>query len=94
MPTGNRDIEQGPGGARAIPFRKTHDLEASRDLVVPRFPDVADTIERLVPLTDRGHVLRYPDLGGEPVPSIEELGNVLKDIQRFADAAAELAAAG
>jgi len=39
-------------------------------------------------------VLRYPDLGGEPVPSIEELGNVLKDIQRFADAAAELAAAG
>ena len=68
-----------------VPFRKTHDLEALRDLVVPRFPGLADRIDRLVPLTDWGHVFRYPDLGGEPVPSPEELRGVLNDIQLFAE---------
>ena len=67
-----------------VSFRKTHDLETLRDLATPRFPDLAATIERLVPLTDWGHVFRYPDLGGEPVPSLEELLIVLNEIQRFA----------
>jgi HEPN domain-containing protein len=68
-----------------VPLRKTHDLEALRDLVVPRFSGLADTIDGLVPLTDWGHVFRYPDLGGEPVPSSEELRRVLNDILRFAE---------
>jgi HEPN domain-containing protein len=68
-----------------VPFRKTHDLEALRDLVVPRFPDLAEAIDRLVPLTDWGHVFRYPDLGGEPVPSREELRGALNDIRLFAE---------
>lgn len=68
-----------------VPFRKTHDMEALRDLVVPRFPDLGDMIDRLVPLTDWGHVFRYPDLGGEPIPSPEELRGVLTDIDRFAE---------
>jgi len=53
--------------------------------VVPRFPGLADTIDGLVPLTDWGHVFRYPDLGSEPVPSSEELRGVLNDIQIFAE---------
>jgi hypothetical protein len=52
---------------------------------VPRFPDLADGIDGLVPLTDWGHVFRYPDLGGEPVPSPEELRRVLNEIQHFAE---------
>jgi HEPN domain-containing protein len=68
-----------------VPSRKTHDLEALRDLVVPRFSGLADTIDGLVPLTDWGHVFRYPDLGGEPVPSSKELRRVLNDILRFAE---------
>jgi HEPN domain-containing protein len=68
-----------------VPFRKTHDMEALRDLVVPSFPDLAEMIDRLVPLTDWGHIFRYPDMGGEPVPSSEELRNILSEIQLFAD---------
>ena len=68
-----------------IAFRKTHDLEALRDLVVPRFPDFADAIDRLVPITDWGHVFRYPDLGAEPVPSPSELQFVLSDILLFSE---------
>jgi HEPN domain-containing protein len=68
-----------------VPFRKTHDLEALRDLVVPHFPDLAHMIDRLVPLTDWGHIFRYPDLGGEPVPSPQELRSSLADIQLFAE---------
>jgi HEPN domain-containing protein len=37
-----------------IPFRKTHDMESLRDLVVPHFPDLVELIDRLVPLTDWG----------------------------------------
>lgn len=73
-----------------VPFRKTHDMEALRDLAVPHFPNLATMIDRLVPLTDWGHVFRYPDLGGEPVPPPEELRNVLVDIQRFADMVAQI----
>jgi len=31
-----------------VPFRKTHDLEVLRDLVVPRFVELADVIDRLL----------------------------------------------
>ena len=68
-----------------VPFRKTHDLEALRDLVVPRFPDLAGMIDRLVPLTDWGHVFRYPDFGTDPVPSPQELSDILNDIQRLTE---------
>jgi len=67
-----------------VPFRKTHDLEALRDLVVPHFPNLETMIDRLVPVTDWGHAFRYPDLTGEPVPSPEELRVVLTDIRQFA----------
>lgn len=50
-----------------------------------RFPDLTDMIDRLVPLTDWGHVFRYPDMGGEAVPSPEEPRGVVSDIQRFAE---------
>jgi HEPN domain-containing protein len=30
-----------------VPFRKTHDLEALRDLLVPYFPDLSDMIDFL-----------------------------------------------
>jgi HEPN domain-containing protein len=63
-----------------VPFRKTHDLEALRDLVVARFPDFTTAVDRLVPLTDWGHVFRYPDLGDEPVPSVDMLRSVLAEI--------------
>ncbi len=66
-----------------IPFRKTHDLEALRDLVVPRFVGLTGVIDGLVPLTDWGHVFRYPDMGDDPVPSTEELQKVLADIETF-----------
>jgi hypothetical protein len=77
-----------------VPFRKTHDLEALRDLVVPCFPDLAATIDRLVPLTDWGHVFRYPDLGSEPVPSCEELRRALNDIRFFEDRVSRLIESG
>ena len=72
-------------------FRKTHDLEALRDLAVLHFPDLHGTNDRLVPLTDWGHVFRYPDLGEEPVPTPQDLRAVLIDIQQFAVTAAGLA---
>jgi hypothetical protein len=68
-----------------VPFRKTHDQQALRDLVVPRFPHLTDTIDGLVPLTDWGDVFRCPDLGGEPVPSPEVLRGVLNDIRHLAE---------
>jgi hypothetical protein len=68
-----------------VPLRKTHDMEALRDLVVPRFPELRGKIDRLVPLTDWGHVFRYPDMGEDPVPSPDELRVVLIDLQRLAD---------
>ncbi|HEY1934546.1 MAG TPA: HEPN domain-containing protein [Acetobacteraceae bacterium] len=69
-----------------VPFRKTHDLEALRDLVAAHFPDLTAAIDRLVPLTDWGHIYRYPDISDEPVPSLEELRNVLGDIVTLAEA--------
>ncbi len=75
-----------------IPFRKTHDLEALRDLVVSKFPDLTAAIDHLVPLTDWGHAFRYPDLAGEPVPSPQDLRAVLIDIQKFAATAGSIIA--
>ena len=67
------------------PFRKTHDLEALRDLVVGRFPAFTAMIDRLVPLTDWGHIFRYPDLDEEPVPTNEELRHFVWEIEQFAE---------
>lgn len=75
------------------PFRKTHDLEALRDLVVPNFPDLVTMIDRLVPVTDWGQAFRYPDLTGEPVPTPEEIRGVLADIRQLAFIAEGLAEA-
>ncbi len=73
-----------------VPFRKTHDLETLRDLVVPCFPDLTTRIDRLVPLTDWGHAFRYPDLGSEPVPSVDTLRTVLIDVRKFVTIAKEI----
>ncbi len=67
-----------------VPFRRTHDLEALRDLVVTRFPDLRTSIDLLVPLTDWGLVFRYPDMGDEPVPSADQLRSALLEIRHFA----------
>jgi HEPN domain-containing protein len=68
-----------------VPFRKTHDLEALRDLAAAQFGDLAAEIDRLVPLTDWGHVFRYPDIGdNEPVPSPTDLSHALADLRRMA----------
>lgn len=74
-----------------VPFRKTHDLEALRDLVVPNFPNLGTMIDRLVPVTDWGHAFRYPDLTGEPVPSPQDLRVVLIAIRELAVIADDLA---
>lgn len=67
-----------------VPFRRTHDLEALRDLVVADFPDLRTSIDLLVPLTDWGHVFRYPDMGYEPVPSSDQLRSARLEIRHFA----------
>ena len=66
-----------------VPFRRMHDLEALRDLVLPGFSEFSVFVERLVPLTDWGHVFRYPDVGDEAVPSTEELLAALYEIDGF-----------
>lgn len=38
-------------------FRKTHDMEVLRDVVVPAFPDLPELAERMVPLSDWSHSL-------------------------------------
>lgn len=38
-----------------------------------------------LPYAAQGHAFRYPDMGGEPVPSPVELQGVLNDVQRFAE---------
>lgn len=65
-------------------FRKTHDMEVLRDLVVPAFPDLTELVERMVPLSDWGHAYRYPGLDDEPIPSPAELRLVLIEIKALA----------
>ena len=73
-----------------VPFSKTHDLQPLRDLAVSRFPDLHSLIDRLVPLTPWAHTYRYPNMGGDPAPSVEELHGILDAIGQFAARVASL----
>ena len=66
------------------PFRKTHDMEVLRDLVVPAFPDLTELVERMVPFSDWGHAYRYPGLDDEPIPTSAEFRLVLTEIKALA----------
>ena len=67
-----------------IPFPKTHDIEALRDLVAAAFPELISLIDPLIYVTEWAVVFRYPDLTEDIPPSAEEIRVVLQKIERLA----------
>ncbi len=71
-----------------VRFGKTRDLEALRDLALPRYPALIPAIDGLVALTPWVHTYRYPGMGHDLVPSVDELRAMLSAIEAFAAQAA------
>ncbi|HET6468865.1 MAG TPA: HEPN domain-containing protein [Geminicoccaceae bacterium] len=80
---------------RAIPFRKTHDLDELGDQVVAALPALAPLIEAVRPRTAWAFAFRYPEgaADAEPVPAASEIEAALAEIEALRAAITELSKA-